>query len=68
MNNAHHQHNTGSEQSIRSEPNRVHKTGINTKDDIIFRNQPKESQTQPTTPPDGWEQSAMPQGQKIGID
>ena len=34
-------------------PNRVHKTGINTKDDIIFRNQPKESQTQPTQPPDG---------------
>src|SRR5690606_27827631 len=29
-----------------------HKTGINTKDDIIFRNQPKESQTQPTTPPE----------------
>ncbi|MGN7705101.1 hypothetical protein, partial [Cellulosimicrobium sp. 22601] len=64
MNNAHHQDKPSSEQSIRSEPTRVHKTGINTKDDIIFRNQPKESQTQPTTPPDGRRRSAMPQGQK----
>jgi len=68
MNNAHHQANPAVNNPYEANPKRVHKTGINTKDDIIFRNQPKESQTQPTTPPDGWEQSAMPQGQKIGID